>query len=141
MSYSSDAIINNNAVGHMESADIEEAHDNSNIQITSFLPAMIGVAAAVPLILTGDVIFSGIGVALLVAGVGSGLYIKKVCSAFKQHTVEKRQHESQNYNEYIDSLENLCKQMLPILSRQIDSSNMQSEEGINELSNEFPELR
>jgi len=137
MSYSSDAILNNDISECMDPSEVISVHDDSNIQITFYMPAMIGIAAAVPLFLTGNTIFSVIGVGLVTIGVGSGLYIKKVCSAFKQNTAERREHEKQIYDDYIESLEDLCKQILPIIYRQIDTSNMHTEESINELSSGF----
>ncbi|HHO59560.1 MAG TPA: hypothetical protein ENJ64_04910, partial [Thiotrichales bacterium] len=41
------------------------------------VPAVTGLIAAVALLMTGDMVLSGVGVALLVAGVGAGVFLKK----------------------------------------------------------------
>jgi len=142
MSYSGEAILEKNVTARASS------HVNamptmrvlSNNRAAQFIPALLGVCSAVALSMTGDLISTVVGISILIAGMGSGFYIKKVSDNSKQAAHTTHADEMHQLQEYVESLENLCSEMLPILSRQIESSNIQTEQSINELSQGFSGL-
>ncbi len=104
------------------------------------VPAVTGLIAAVALLMTGDMVLSGVGVALLVAGVGAGVFLKKSAEKTRYLASEACQREYRMLQEYTESLENLCRTALPIIARNIESSNTQTERSITDLSQEFSSL-
>ena len=138
MAYSAEAIYENNLAQQNKITDTKNRMSSAiNHDLISFvIPVVLGAGASIALYFTGDNLLTGIGAFLLVAGISSGLYIKKL-TAIKNNSAVAYQDEKQKLNEYIESLENLCKEMLPILSRQIQSSNNQTEESVTELSQGF----
>lgn len=141
MSYSSEAVFDNNiAQQNKMSYTGNRASQSINHDWIFFLtPILLGIISSIALILTGDNLLIGTGVFLLMAGISSGLYIKKL-TIHNNNRAAFDEDEKHKSNEYIESLENLCKQMLPILSRQIQSSNNQTEESVTELSQGFSGL-
>ncbi len=108
--------------------------------VAQVMTVLLGAGAAIALFFTGDNVLMGVGIGLLFAGVAVAVYIKKMSSDFKKHAHTKHTKEILLYQQYAWSLESLCQQILPILSRQIESSNMQTEQSVNELSSGFSEL-
>ncbi len=108
--------------------------------VAQIMTSVLGVGAAVALFFTGDTVYMGLGAGFLVAGLASAFYIKKAGSNARQNADAEHAKEIHQYQEYVLSLESLCQQMLPILSRQIESSNVQTEQSINELSGGFSSL-
>lgn len=146
MSYSGEAVFDNNIAQQNEMPDTrnrlayqQSAQSINRDWIFFLVPVLLGIAASIALVLTGDEVLIAVGVFLLLAGISSGLYIRKLTTQNNNRAMyyEDEKHKS---NEYIESLENLCKQMLPILSRQIQSSNSQTEESVTELSQGFSGL-
>ena len=141
MSYSAEAMYKNNIAQQNKIADTQKRSSQA-INHDWFIfavPILLGVIASIALFFSGDNLLTGIGAFLLIAGITSGFYIKKL-STYKNNSSATYEYEKQKLNEYIESLENLCKEMLPILSRQIESSNNQTEESVNELSQSFSGL-
>jgi methyl-accepting chemotaxis protein len=108
--------------------------------LTFSLPAILGVVSMVALGLTGDALFIGVGVVLMVLGVASSVFIKNNEEKDQQTMHEEYVSDMAELEAYTESLENLFKSMMPILTRQIDSSNIQMEENIVELSKSFSGL-
>ncbi len=141
MSYSSEAVFDNNIAqqNKMPYAGNRNPQSINHDWVFFLSPVLLGIISAIALMLTGDNMLIGAGVFILVAGITSGLYIKKL-TTHNNNRVAFDEDEKQKSNEYIESLENLCKQMLPILARQIQSSNNQTEESVTELSQGFSGL-
>ncbi len=108
--------------------------------VAQIMTVLLGVGAAVALFFTGDTVLMSVGAGFLIAGVAAAVFINKLNSNAKQNSDTQHAKEILQYQEYTWSLENLCQQMLPILSRQIESSNIQTEQSINELSGGFSAL-
>lgn len=104
------------------------------------LPSFIGICALIALGMTGSLVFTGIGIVLSVSGIGSGLFTKKLIDKYFKNTTAVHEVETTSIKSYLESLENLCKHMLPILLRQIESANLHTEESITELSQGFSSL-
>ncbi len=119
---------------------IPSASELDSTVVAQVMTVLLGSCAAIALFFTGDTVLMSVGGVLLFTGIASAVYIKKLSSNAKQNANTKHQNEILQYQEYVLSLESLCQQMLPILSRQIESSNMQTEQSINELSGGFSAL-
>lgn len=141
MSYSGEAIFDNNVAQqeNMSGNRYGAAKSVNNDWFIFLSPIVLGIISSVVLILTGDKVLIASGVFLLIAGISSGLYIRKV-STQNSNRAAYNENEKHKSNDYVESLENLCKQMLPILSRQIQSSNTQTEQSVTELSQGFSGL-
>ena len=105
-----------------------------------YVPAMLGVAAMVALGLTSDTLFMTAGAVLMGLGIISSMSIKKREERRLQVLERKHSSEVDGLTTYAGSLEELFKMMMPILTRQIDTSNIQMEESIVDLSNSFSGL-
>lgn len=138
MSYSAEAMFENNLAQQNKIANTKNRLSKTINHDWLFfvMPILLGVIACIALYFSGDSLLTGIGAFLLVVGISSGVYIKKL-TASKNNSAVLYEIEKQKSNEYIESLENLCKEILPILSRQIQSSNNQTEESVTELSQGF----
>jgi methyl-accepting chemotaxis protein len=101
---------------------------------------MLGLGAAIAVGIRGDAMSTAISVALMIAGLASGLYLKRTTDATMRKTRAEYKRRIENIQVYVGSLENLCIQTLPVLSRQIESSNIQTEESITGLSQGFSGL-
>ncbi len=141
MSYSNEAVFGNNAAQQNKMYNIKNKVPQAISQdwVLVIVPVLLGVVAAISLMFTGDKLLMGMGLFLVLSAIGFALYAKRL-NTYKNYKVAITEDEKQKSNEYIESLENLCKQMLPILSRQIQSSNSQTEESVNELSQAFSGL-
>jgi len=141
MSYSGEAIIESNLAQKNNIPVISNSSTSVSFKdsFCSVIPVLLCIIASVSLFMTHDPVLAGVGVFLLIAGVASGIYAKKINSDKNDYYVNNN-NKNQQLSEYIESLENLCKQMLPILSRQIESSNYQTEQSITELSHGFSGL-
>ncbi len=107
-----------------------------NIRVFSqIIPVLLGSGAALALYMTDDVFLMSVGLVLLVCGITSSFIINRMLCNSDTRTHIKHSKDLERYTIYIESLENLAKKMLPILSRQVESSNIQTEDSINELSN------
>lgn len=134
----------------LDSADIEHEDRvggglpqvaNAGKEWISFsLPAILGVGAMVALGLTGDWAFIAAGVVLLVLGVVSSVFIRNSEEAGTKNIVDNYSNDMEEIELYTRSLEELFKTMIPIMTRQIDSSNMQMEESVVALSRSFSDL-
>jgi len=142
MSCLGEAILDNGISEHASShADtVPSTSELDSTVVAQVMTVLLGTGAAIALFFTGDTVLMSVGGALLFAGIASAVYIKKLSNSSKQNTDTKHANEILQYQEYVWSLESLCQQMLPILSRQIESSNMQTEQSINELSGGFSAL-
>jgi methyl-accepting chemotaxis protein len=142
MSYSGEAILENDISEHVSNHvdGMVTASKFDSAVIAQAITVLLGAGAAIALFFTGDTVLMAIGAAFFVTGVATAIYIKKACNQTKQYGYAQHAKEMHQYKEYILSLESLCQQMLPVLSRQIESSNMQTEQSINELSGGFASL-
>lgn len=142
MNYSGEAILQNDMTNQqINSVNVITKFSASGSDLfAQLVPVLIGASAAVALFMTDDMVSKTVGLVLLVVGVASAIYLKKMSFASKQKAYIKHKNEIHNLHEYAGSLENLCKQMLPILSRQIESSNIQTEQSVTELSAGFSGL-
>ena len=141
MSYSAEAMFENNIAQQNKITNTQKSLSKkiNHDWFIFVIPVLLGVNASVALFFTDNSLLTGIGAFLLVAGIASGFYIKKLTTGRNNDAVS-REVEQLKLNEYVESLENLCKEMLPILCRQIQSSNNQTEESITELSQGFSGL-
>jgi len=142
MSCLGEAILEEGIAGRVPSPanSMPSASELNSTVIAQIITVLLGAAAATALFFTGDTILMSVGAGLFIAGAGSAFYMKKMSNDSKQYTHAQHTKEILQYQEYVWSLEGLCQQMLPILSRQIESSNMQTEQSINELSSGFSSL-
>jgi len=124
--------------GHVDT--MPSASEFDSVIVAQVLIVLLGAGAAIALFFTDDAVLMGAGVGFLVAGIATAFYIKKISTDAKQHAHAKHAKEILQYQQYAWSLESLCQQILPILSRQIESSNMQTEQSVNELSGGFSAL-
>ncbi len=142
MSCLGEAILDNGISEHVpsrvESMPSASALD-SNV-VAQIATVALGAGAAIALFFTGDTTLMSVGAGFLIAGIAAAFYINKVSSNYRQNIDSKHAKEILEYQEYVWSLESLCQQMLPILCRQIESSNIQTEQSINELSGGFSAL-
>ena len=104
------------------------------------LPSAVGLVAAVALAITGDGMMMAIGGMVFAASVAAGVFLKRAVSKVRYSASEVCQQQYQALQGYTDSLENLCKTALPIIARNIESSNTQTERSITDLSQEFSSL-
>jgi len=145
MSYTDGAVLDNGILGHTNksSGSLSAVLLQKSQWLVLLLPAVLGVCAAVALGTTGDNLLMGIGAALFVSGVGSGVFMKWLCDKTQQNASDAQTFfdtEISQMQMYAKSLENMCKELLPVLSRNISSSNNQTEQSIIELSREFSGL-
>ena len=106
--------------------------------LISSLPIFLGagVALAVGLSDNGSAMLAG-GIflaSLLMSGVSYWL------SQQLYRTMTGYMSQYEQVDEYVRSLENLCRQSLPIISRNVESSNHKTEESVTELSQAFSSL-
>ena len=142
MSCLGEAILENGISEHVANR-VDSMPSTSRLDSTmvaQIMTVLLGVGAAVALFFTGDTVLMSVGAGFLIAGVAAAVFINKLNSNAKQNSDTQHAKEILQYQEYTWSLENLCQQMLPILSRQIESSNIQTEQSINELSGGFSAL-
>ena len=142
MNYSGEALLDNNITGRATGSGnvVAAIFGLNNGMFSQIIPVLLGAGSAIALFTTGDVVLMSVGFALLAGGIISAVIINRVSSASNKNANAQHVREEENVQEYVEALENLCKQMLPILSRQIESSNIQTEQSINELSGGFAEL-
>ncbi|VAW51220.1 Methyl-accepting chemotaxis protein [hydrothermal vent metagenome] len=142
MSCLGEAILDNGISEHVSShtGAMSPVSELDSTVIAQVMTVLLGAGAATALFFTGDTVLMSVGGAFLIAGIASAVYIKKLSSNSKQSVNIKHAKETLQYQEYVWSLESLCQQIMPILSRQIESSNMQTEQSINELSGGFSAL-
>ena len=114
---------------------------NNNYSMIFYLPAVIGLCSVIPLVMTGDIAFSIVGLVLFVLGIASSVFMKSIYLKVMQSEQNKSTSEVEKINLYAESLENMCKELLPILSRNISTSNDHTEEGITGLSKGFSKLK
>ena len=142
MSYSGVAILDNDLT-QQESRPVDvdaSAFGFNNGIIAQIMPVVLGAVAALTLFTTSDKIYIGIGIVVLVSGLISSLVIRRIASVSVKNTYAHQEKIIEDYKIYTEALEELTKQMMPILSRQIESSNHQTEQSINELSKGFSGL-
>ena len=140
MSYSAEEIIEN--VSQQEHATNINTLVNKD-GLCSVIPVFIGVISASALFYKADIYSIIIGAFLLFVGIYSGLYLKKLTNTRiinNNNNVYEYECSKKKLVDYVESLENLCISMLPIMSRQIESSNLQTEQSISELSQSFSGL-
>ena len=142
MSCTGEAILDNGITEHVASHvdKIPSASELDTAVVAQVMTVLLGAGAAIALFFTGDTVLMSVGGLLFFAGAASAVYIKKLSANSQQNSSSQHATEILKYQEYIWSLESLCQQMLPILSRQIESSNVQTEQSINELSGGFSAL-
>lgn len=142
MNYSGEAIFEND----IKRQDIDPVDVMKNASIINgdlfaqMMPALIGIGAAVALVITNDTASMIVGGILFVIGVASTIYLKKTASVSKHKAHSEHVKEMKDLHEYAGSLENVIEQIMPILSRQIESSNYQTEQSVTELSGGFSGL-
>ncbi len=142
MNYTGEAVLDSDMAGH---ADRQPGRSDpgswaSSANLLFVLPAMLGLGAAIAVGIRGDVMSIGLGAALLIAGIVSGMYLKKTTDTSIRNTRAECKNKIDKLQTYVGSLENLCMHTLPVLSRQIESSNIQTEESITGLSTSFSSL-
>jgi len=142
MSCLGEAILEN-SVTERVSSQVDKMSSASRFDSTIVAQAMtvlLGISSAITLFFTGDTLLMGMAAVFLFMGIATAIYINKTSKNARLDAQKKYTKELQQYQDYVMSLENLCQQMLPILSRQIESSNIQTEQSINELSGGFSAL-
>ncbi len=142
MSCLGEAILDNGISEHVTSRadNMPSTSGLDSIMVAQVMTVLLGVGAAIALFFTGDTVLMSVGAGFLIAGVASAVFINKLDSNARQNEDTQHAKEILQYQEYTWALESLCQQMLPILSRQIESSNIQTEQSINELSGGFSAL-
>ena len=142
MSCLGEAILENGISEHVTSRadNMPSTSGLDSTMVAQVMTVLLGVGAAIALFFTGDTVLMSVGAGFLIAGVASAVFINKLNSNARQNEDAQHAKEILQYQEYTWSLESLCQQMLPILSRQIESSNVQTEQSINELSGGFSAL-
>ncbi len=142
MNYPGEAVLQNNMTDQETNPVnvITKASASGSDLFAQMVPVILGASAAVALFMTNDVVSITIGIVLLVIGASSAIYLKKSSTTSRQNIYSAHKNEIHNLQEYTSSLEGLCEQMLPILSRQIESSNIQTEQSVTELSGGFAGL-
>ena len=138
MNYTGEALLETNMEDRADR--VKYAGLNNNRSLLYALPVMLGFGAAIALAMRGDQLATVIGVALLLAGAVSSLYMKRMMDFAALATTNMCQREIERIQLYVNSLEDLCSHALPILSRQIESSNIQTEQSITGLSQSFSSL-
>lgn len=142
MNYSGEAVfesgMNNRKYSSVGVA--KKASGSESESLVQLLPAISGIVAAIALILNGGVLSMVVGGLLLVAGVVTTVYLRKLSHSSRHNASVAHNNELRSLQQYTESLENLCEHILPILSRQIESSNIQTERSITELSGGFSGL-
>jgi methyl-accepting chemotaxis protein len=138
MNYTGEALLETNMEDRADR--VKSAGLNNNRSLLYALPVMLGFGAAIALAMRGDQLATVIGVALLLAGAVSSLYMKRMMDFAALATTNMCQREIERIQLYVNSLEYLCSHALPILSRQIESSNIQTEQSITGLSQSFSSL-
>ena len=141
MHYSGEAVLDkgvvergNNAVG------ISSFFGMKNGLFSQIIPALLGIGSGIALITTDDVYLISAGVILLLSGLISSVIINRVSKTYNIKENAQHLNEIKDFIICVEALEKLSNQILPILSRQIESSNVQTEQSINELSGQFSGL-
>lgn len=137
MSYSGEAMVMESTITARPVATVKSG---SGDMIYLAVPAVIGLLGAVVLGLTGDTMMMGTGAVMFVAGIGGGVFLKRHAEKSCYQASEICQQQYSALQEYTESLENLCRTSLPIIARNIESSNTQTEKSITDLSQEFSSL-
>jgi len=142
MSCLGEAILENGMTGNTSNRTQtrEKVSSLDSTTVSQILTVALGAGAAIALYFTGDTVLMSVGAGFLIVGVAGAAYLNKLKSDSQKQADEQHANEIHHYQEYAWSLESLCQQMLPILSRQIESSNIQTEQSINELSGGFSSL-
>ena len=142
MNYRDGVMLDSANMGHEEriGSGLPKVTNAGKDWLSFSLPAILGVAAMVTLGLTGDWAFIAAGVVLMVLGVVASVFIRNSEEAAQQNIVDNYSKDMEEIESYTGSLEDLFKTMIPILTRQIDSSNMQMEESVVALSRSFSDL-
>jgi len=142
MNQSAEAALGKSYVERADRADasIATTPDLSNDRLIQIIPVLLSIAASIALFITGDLISLVIAVMLLIAGVASAVYIKKVSEESKHNANLIHENATHQLKTYVESLENLCRNALPILSRQIEKSNSLAVKNISNISGEVSEL-
>jgi methyl-accepting chemotaxis protein len=142
MNYTGEAVMDANVDGRAcdRFGRLKSVASGNNRSLLYVLPALLGIGAAAALAYRGDTLSMAIGVVLLLAGVVSGVYLKRMVAIAALATIAACEREIERIRIYVDSLEAICRHALPVLSRQIKSSNMQTEQSITGLSQSFSSL-
>jgi len=142
MSCVGEAVLDNGISEHVNShVDTRPSISGlDSTMVAQIMTVVLGAGAAIALFFTGDTVMMSVGAGFLFTGIAAAFYINKLNSNARQEADTQHAKEILQYQEYAWSLESLCQQMLPILSRQIESSNVQTEQSINELSGGFSAL-
>ncbi len=106
--------------------------------VTSFLLFVPGAIAAVTAAVSAMSSITVAGI-VLVASVVTAILSYWLARPLRQEIVSS-QNEKEKMQTYVVSLENLCKQSLPIIQRNVESSNKSTEESVNHLSQAFSNL-
>jgi len=101
------------------------------------LPFALALGSAAAMAFLGaEYIAAGV---VLAAGVGMSWFTNKQISAMSA-AGQINDDEQKKMHDYVESLENLCKNSLPIISRNVESSSHMTEESVGELSMAFTSL-
>ncbi len=107
--------------------------------VIPLLPVILGVSIVLLLKLsanTGSTVIVGSALALILIASGLSYWLRKQLN----NRLEAYSKEQGLMQSYADSLESLCKQSLPIICRNVESSNHKTEESVTELSQGFSSL-
>jgi len=142
MSCLGEAILDDGVTRHVSNHtdNMPSTSELDSTMVAQIMTVVLGAGAAIALFFTDDTVMMSVGGGLFVAGIAAALYLKKISNDSKQQAHTQHANEVHQYQEYVWSLESLCQQMLPIMSRQIESSNLQTEQSITELSGGFSGL-
>ncbi len=106
--------------------------------VTSSLLFIPGAIAAVIAAVSAMSSITVAGI-VLVASIITALLSYWLARPLRQEFISS-QNEKEKMQTYVVSLENLCKQSLPIIRRNVESSNTSTEESVNQLSQAFSNL-
>ena len=116
----------------------------SDEQLFLLLPIGLGLIAAMSIAISSDLRSIGSSALLLLASVLGGYVIKrKHAQLLRTHREDMAVAHSRDISyleDYTRSLEDLCGQALPILSRQVRSTRKQTESSVTDLTMQFSQL-
>lgn len=110
-----------------------------------YIPWVVGAVAAIAILLVGEFSYLAVGTTLGLTAVcvAAGIWASKVVGEMEerlQKLADDQSVQRDSHSHYLQSLEELCTQMLPLVSRQIETCRQETESGVIGLSQRFASL-
>lgn len=141
MSYSGEAMMMESGMATSSAdtgAGTSPASNNGIIFLV--VPGVLGILASAAFLMVGGTMATGMAVMSFLAGAAAGVFLKKSAEHTCRTTARSCHEEVDLLRRYSESLEQLCQNSLPIIARNITTSNTTTEQSIVSLTQEFSNL-